>query len=50
MHWEILILLIVWAYIFRPKSIHIDFRGNDDDEPKKPKQIKSGRQRKQLKK
>jgi hypothetical protein len=48
------VLVIVGGFLYKLKSIHIDFTGKDDnsdnDEPKKPKQIKSSRRRKQLKK
>jgi hypothetical protein len=51
MGWEMMVLLIVGGIHYKLKSIHIDFTGkDDDDENKKPKHVKSGHQRKQLKK
>jgi hypothetical protein len=52
MGWEMMVLIIVGGILYKLKSIRIDFTGkdNDDDEPKKPKQIKKNNQRKQLKK
>lgn len=44
MSWEMLVLVIVGAILYKVKSIYIDFGGKDDDsddnEPRKPKQIK----------
>lgn len=52
MGWEFLVLIIVGGFLYRLKSIHIDFTGKDDDdeEPKPPKQLKSRDSKKQLKK
>lgn len=49
MSWEMLILVIAGAILYKLKSIHIDFGGRDD-ELQQPKQITYTRPRKQLKK
>jgi hypothetical protein len=52
MGWEVILLLFVGGFLYKLKSIHIEFRGKGDenDESKNFKQVKSTRRRKQLKK
>ena len=43
MGWEVVVLIIVGGFLYRLKSIRIDFTGRDadDGEPKLPRQVEA---------